>query len=672
MKDSMSNFDINAIISELTQRFSKSELKNIFELNDKFFFRFRTKTEGTQLLVIEPGKRIHVTKFKRDFPPSPSGLCKAFRIHIKGKWLKSIYQYDFDRICVLEFEAHEKVYTLIVELFGKGNLILVSPEDRILVAKNYKKMRDRDIHPGIEFKFPPSSGRNFLEADLDWVKEKLLERGEKDIVSLISRTLNIGKIFSQEICLRTDLDPKLKSEDITDENIESIIAGVKKLRRNAKSSKLKPIIYRDSKTKELVEISPFPMKVYEEFEKEKHESFSDALDLHFSTIDSDAVASVEFKVEERKIAQLLKVRQKQEDHLKNLLEQVEKEKDKGNRIYLYLAEIDELLETITNARRKNVPWKEIKEKLNDAKDRQVKGARLLKKIKEKSKIVVVELDGVDVELDFLKSASDNANEMYKRAKKAESKAPGTQKKIDEFTEKIKKLELGIEELAQKEKILIERRKRDWYEKFHWFRSTDGFLVLAGKDLRTNNELVKKYLEQDDLFLHAEIHGAAVVIIKSEGKPIPESTINEAAIFSVTYSKAWKDRMSTENTYWVTSEQVSFSAPSGEYLVKGSFIIKGKKNILRNIPLEIAVYPVIEEKWSYVISGPLSAIQSIKDIDNSKIISVIPGDTPKSKVAKMIVTQFLKGLDEKDTAKINATALNELISILPGECYIKKD
>jgi predicted ribosome quality control (RQC) complex YloA/Tae2 family protein len=672
VKDSMSNFDINAIISELTQRFRGSELKNIFELNDRFFFRFRTKTEGTQLLVIEPGKRIHITKFKRDFPPSPTGLCKAFRIHIKGKWLKSIYQYDFDRICVLEFEAHEKVYTLIVELFGKGNLILVSPTDRILVAKNYKKMRDRDIHPGIEFKFPPSSGRNFLEADLDWVQEKLLERGEKDLISLISKTLNIGKIFSQEICLIMDLDPKLKPEDITDEIIDSIITGVKKLRRNAKSSKLQPIIYRDSKTNEVVEISPFPMKAFDEYKKEKHESFSEALDLHFSTLDSDAVSSVEFKVEEGKITQLLKVREKQEDHLKTLLLQVEKEKDSGNRIYLYLAEIDELLLTITNARRKNIPWIDIKEKLNDAKERNVKGARLLKKINEKSKIVIVELDEVEVELDFLKTASENANEMYKKAKKAEGKAPGTQKKIDEFTEKIRKLELGIEELAKIEKILIEKRKREWYEKFHWFKSTDGFLVLAGKDMRTNNELVKKYLEKDDLFLHADIHGAAVVIIKGDGKPIPENTINEAAIFSVTYSKAWKNRVSAEDTYWVTPEQVSFSAPSGEYLAKGSFIIKGKKNILPNIPLEIAVYPIIEEKWSYVISGPLSAIQTIKDAKNTKIVRVVPGDTPKSKIAKIIVSQFLEGLDEKDSAKINATALNELISILPGDCFIKKE
>ncbi|MHA1212723.1 MAG: NFACT family protein, partial [Candidatus Heimdallarchaeota archaeon] len=149
MKSSMTNFDINAIINELTQRLSKSELKNIFELNGRFFFRFRTKTEGTQLLALELGKRMHITKYKRDFPPSPTGLCKVFRIHIKGKWLKSIEQYDFDRICVMKFEAYDKVYTLIIELFSKGNMILLSPQNKILVAKYYKKMRDRDIHPGI-------------------------------------------------------------------------------------------------------------------------------------------------------------------------------------------------------------------------------------------------------------------------------------------------------------------------------------------------------------------------------------------------------------------------------------------------------------------------------------------------------------------------------------------
>ncbi|NHK31103.1 MAG: fibronectin-binding domain-containing protein [Asgard group archaeon] len=672
MKASMTNFDINAIITELTQRFSGSELKNIFELSGKFFFRFRTKKEGTQVLVVDPGKTIYITKYKRAFPPSPSGLCKVFRIHIKGKWIKSIYQYDFDRICVLEFEAFEKVYTLIIELFSKGNLILLSPENKVLVAKHYKKMRDRDIHPGIEFQFPPSSGQNFMEADLEWVQTQLKERKEKDIITLISRTLNINKVYAQEICLLADIDKKTNPDEITDEIISLILSAVKKLRRKAKASKPKSQQYYTKESNEFVDITPFPLLVYQEHKQVAHESFSEALDEYFSTVDVEKESRVELSAENQKIKHLVEVRKKQEDHLKAMEKQAEKEKEKGNLIYLYFAEIDELLKTITDARRKNVSWEEIKEKLDNAKEKEIKGARLLEKIQEKNKTVIVELDGKKLTLDFLKTASENASQMFKLAKKSESKLPGAQKKIDELNERIAKLESGLEILAKKEKILLEKRKREWYEKYHWFRSSDGFLVIAGKDLRTNNDLVKKYLDKDDLFLHADLHGASVVIIKAEGKEIPQTTIKEAAQFSVVYSKAWKDNLSAQDTYWVTSEQVSFSAPSGEYLAKGSFIIKGTKNLLKNVPLEIAVGIIIEEKWAYVVYGPHNVLEKMIGLDKSKIVKLIPGDIIKSKMAKTIVNKFLEKIDEKDEAKVNATALNELISIIPGNCYIKKD
>ncbi len=668
----MTNFDINAIINELTQRLSKSELKNIFELNDMFFFRFRTKTEGTQHVVIELGKRLHITKYKREFPPTPSGLCKVFRTHIKGKFLQSIEQYDFDRILVMKFEAFEKVYTLIIELFSKGNIILLSPENKILVAKYYKKMRDRDIHPGIEFQFPPTTGKNFLEAEIDWIKEELNKKSEKDVVTQISKTLNINKLYAQEVCLLGGVDPSLDSEKINDKIIDDIINGVKVLRKTTLDSKLDPVGYFDKETDELIDQVPFPLKVYSDYKMIKYPSFSEAMDEHFSTTESDRESNVELNAEQRKIKQIIEVRKKQEDHLAEMDRISEEEKEKGNLIYLYLSEIDELLATITNARRNNIDWSEIKDKLAGAKAKSIKGARLLKEIKENSKTLVLELDGKEIEVDFLLTASENASAMYKQAKKSEAKKPGAQKKIDELNERIEKLELGLEELSQKEKILIEKRNREWFEKFHWFKSSDGFLVVAGKDLRTNNELVKKYLEKDDIFLHAEIHGAAVVVIKGEGKKIPQKTIDEAAIFSVSYSKAWKDKTSTENTFWVNPDQVSFSAPSGEYLAKGSFIIKGTKNLLRNIPLEIAVGIVIEEKWAYAIGAPLSAIQNMESIDKTKIIRLIPGDITKSQLAKTIVTSFLKGLDDKDTAKVNATALNDLISILPGDCYIKKE
>ncbi|HUU77469.1 MAG TPA: ribosome rescue protein RqcH [candidate division Zixibacteria bacterium] len=672
MKANMTNFDINAIITELTQRLGGSELKNIFEFNNIFFFRFRTKQEGTQVLVVEPGKRIHLTKFKRNFPPEPSGLCKAFRIHIKGKWLKNIYQYDFDRVCVMEFEAQEKVYTLIIELFGKGNVILISPENRIYVAKNYKRMRDRDIHPGIDFQFPPTTGKNFLEADFNWVREELKNSDEKDIQTAISKVLNINKDYSTEICLRSELDPKITPSKLTEEQIEIILKVVKDLRKILVKGKLEPTVYYEKDGKEKKDIVPYPLKIYEDYKAEKSSSFSEIIDEYFSTFEMENVSSVELSVEDKKVKQLVEVRRKQEEHKKSMQDIADEEKEKGSKMYLYLTEIDELLTTITNARRNNVDWSEIKEKLEIAKKKGMKGARILKEIKEKNKLVIVTLDELDVELDFLKSASDNASDMYKRAKKSESKIPGAQKKIDELNERIKKLEEGYEQLAQKETVMIEKRKKEWFEKFHWFKSSDGFLVIAGKDLRTNNELVKKYLEKSDLFLHAEIHGAAVVIIKGEGKKIPQTTIDEAAIFSVCYSKAWKDKVSIEDTFYVTPDQVSFSAPSGEYLAKGSFIISGTKNQLKNIPLEIAIYPKIEEKNAYVLSGPLAAIQALPDVDKSKIVKVVPGDTIKSKTAKRIVEIFAKNLDESDTKKIRATALDELISILPGDCLLKND
>jgi predicted ribosome quality control (RQC) complex YloA/Tae2 family protein len=330
----MTNFDINAIITELTQRFSGSELKNIFELSGKFFFRFRTKKEGTQLLVVDPGKTIYITKYKREFPPSPSGLCKAFRIHIKGKWVKSISQYDFDRICVFEFEAFEKVYTLIIELFSKGNVILLSPENKVLVAKHYKKMRDRDIHPGIEFQFPPSSGQNFMEADLEWVQSQLKERKEKDIITLISKTLNINKLYAQEICFLANVDIKMNLDDITDEIIDLILTAVKKLRRKAKASKAKSQQYFSKESNDLVDITPFPLQAYQDYKQVAHESFSEALDEYFSTVDVEKDASVELSAENKKIKHLVEIRKKQEDHLKAMKQQAEKEKEKGNLIYL--------------------------------------------------------------------------------------------------------------------------------------------------------------------------------------------------------------------------------------------------------------------------------------------------------------------------------------------------
>ena len=94
----------------------------------------------------------------------------------------------------------------------------------------------------------------------------------------------------------------------------------------------------------------------------------------------------------------------------------------------------------------------------------------------------------------------------------------------------------------------------------------------------NELLYKKYLKKDDLYLHADIHGAGSTVIKNplKGKRVPDQTINEAAVYAMSRSKAW-DNKQVGNAWWVYSWQVSKSAKSGEYLPTGSFMIRGRKN-----------------------------------------------------------------------------------------------
>lgn len=83
----------------------------------------------------------------------------------------------------------------------------------------------------------------------------------------------------------------------------------------------------------------------------------------------------------------------------------------------------------------------------------------------------------------------------------------------------------------------------------------------------------------DLYVHADLHGATSVIIKNPtGQPIPPKTLNEAGCMAVSYSAAWEARIVT-SAWWVHHSQVSKTAPTGEYLTTGSFMIRGKKNFL---------------------------------------------------------------------------------------------
>ncbi|KAI1392324.1 fibronectin-binding protein A N-terminus-domain-containing protein [Hypoxylon trugodes] len=189
---------------------------------------------------------------------------------------------------------------------------------------------------------------------------------------------------------------------------------------------------------------------------------------------------------------------------------------------------------------------------------------------------------VDINLDL--SPYANAREYYGERKIAAVKE---QKTVLQSENALKNAEQKIaaelkKGLKQEKPVLHPIRKQSWFEKFIWFISSDGYLVLGGKDAQQNEMLYRRYLKKGDVYVHADLHGAPSVVIKNTPStpdaPIPPSTLSQAGSLAVCASSAW-DSKAGMGAWWVNADQVSKSAPTGEFLGTGSFMVRGKKNFL---------------------------------------------------------------------------------------------
>lgn len=199
-----------------------------------------------------------------------------------------------------------------------------------------------------------------------------------------------------------------------------------------------------------------------------------------------------------------------------------------------------------------------------------------------------------------------AKTLFEAAKAAEEKCKRTLGHSSAYFDKVEKKATADIDSVMKETdaeliALQHQRSPLWFEKFHWFFSTDGYLVLSGRDAQSNELLVKKFMSSNDIFVHSEAHGAACTIVKAPRLTTtdipqqntvlrwvpPVQTMLEAGAFTVIHSKMWAQKVGTQS-YWVYADQVSKTAPAGMYIGTGSFVIRGKRNFIPQQPLELGV------------------------------------------------------------------------------------
>ena len=258
-----------------------------------------------------------------------------------------------------------------------------------------------------------------------------------------------------------------------------------------------------------------------------------------------------------------------------------------------------------------------------------------------------------IRLDVRKTVWQNATDYFDKAKKARSKAEGARRAIVETEARLEKMrreeeranaDAAADAKAAKTRVKIKViREREWFERYRFFTTSGGFLVIAGKDAKQNEDLVAHHLDDADLFLHADVHGAPATIIK-EGAKAGEQDKLEAAQWAAAYSSAWKAGSGACDAYAAKKEQVS-KYSHGEYVAKGAFVIRGQRQWFKNTELAL----VITKENERVIALPAVHAAAPKNA-----VQIKPGAERKSDAAKKISVKLGCQPDEVE-------------KLLPGDC-----
>ena len=176
-------------------------------------------------------------------------------------------------------------------------------------------------------------------------------------------------------------------------------------------------------------------------------------------------------------------------------------------------------------------------------------------------------------LNYTKSLEQNASLYFEKAKKFKKKAHGTEEALKRLQQKLSELQKqSMQKIAEQEKAEKKQIKHEWYEKFRWFHSSEGFLVIGGRDATSNEMVIKKHTEKNDIVFHTDMAGSPFFVIKTEGRTPGQVTLQEVANATSIYSRAWKLGLATVDVFHVKPEQVSKETKPGEYMPKGAFIL----------------------------------------------------------------------------------------------------
>jgi predicted ribosome quality control (RQC) complex YloA/Tae2 family protein len=673
-KKKFTSFDVAAVVYELQECIIDSRVNSVYQLDGKTLLLKLHKPDKPELrLVLESGRRLHLTSYVLEKPLTPPAFCMALRKYLRNSRLTSLEQYEFERIVILSFKTSAGVVRLVLELFGEGNVILVGEDGRILQALSYKRMRDRNILRGEAFVFPPSSGKNPSKIGKEEFRSILKGVGDVEVVRAVARFLGVGGVYAEEALLRAGVDKTKHCDALGEKEIDSISDGLRALLSRVQTRDLEPTIVLDE-SDSLLDVVPFKLKRYEGFRLQSYEGFNEALDEFYARVTAveKALAGVEVDRLQREADRLKRIIADQEKVMAEAEAKADRDKRIGDTIYAYSGDFQALLDKFSVGKQMGKNWNAVVSEVLSEKKAGLKPSVFFESLDSKGLTANVCVEGLIFGLELQRSLFENAASFYERGKKARQKLEGARAALEDSRRKLAEVEKKMhkaEELEQvkpaeamQELAKHKVKHKEWFEKFRWFVSSDGFLVVAGKDATSNEVLIKKHTEDKDVVFHADIVGAPFVVVKTEGKKPSEQCLREAGEFAAAFSRGWREGFGSVDVYWVRPEQLSKGGPSGESVAHGAFVVRGERNWMRGTPLRIAVGVAISDRESRVRigGGPVEAVR----VKSNAYVVVVPGDVEGKELFKRVLTSLGRKLPRELRETVLNVSIEEIREFIP--------
>jgi len=633
-KDALTSIDLAVVLRELG-KLSGCSVRNVYvPLRDLLVLELRCG-DDVLYLVAEAGRRIHASR--HIFTTESLGVARQFRGFLDGARLVGVGQLGLERVAVLEFEGGGRRLKLYVELLPRGIIALVDGDGRVLAVNRGLKVRDREVRPGTRY-VPPPAPTDILRASPEDVAAAA--RGfSGNLAQFLVRVFGIPPEVVNEV-----LDPRVRTAKVAELGADAVLKYVEEVRefiRKVLESPRPCLIISSGRP---VGFLPFtPSRVAEGLEVVEYKSMNQLVEEYFRELSSHEQKQAELariKEEEARVSKTLEEAESELRRLEEYVAAVSRELELFERNYHVVEEIWGCCRRAI----KDCGWGCL-ERCGPVEGDPSEGS------------VVIRLPDGELKLLVYKDLVEQYGELRGRYVHLTEKYGRARAVVEE-------LKRRLDELARRRVLLealrVRPRRVSWFSRFLWVETSGGFLAIGGRDASQNEVIVRRYLGPRDIFMHADIHGAAVFVILTQGREVGERDLHEVATLAASYSKAWKAGLSSVDVFWVYGEQVKLAAPPGQYLPRGSFMVYGQRNYIKSVRLRLGIGVAYYGDSYDIVIGPPELVASRA----AAWVEVVPGGLSVDGVSKEIRRYLVERCPD-----VRGLTVNDIAKLIPGRASI---